>query len=547
MSNFLSYGQAKGLAYQHDWQGSIEGLYQKEAYASQERAESQQKAQHYAALLKKPENIRSEYNNKRLNSFYSEQIKKIGNFTANNPNFDSDIGLTAQFNELTSGIIDNDIVREELEVQKEFELLKQNRDRLTKEKYELEMARYDAYFSQDPNAPEEERADPYFFNHHLIVDTSKIIDHTAGSIAKRIQDLRVKGMMTTGERFDPNSFREVVTNAYHMGENKQAIDSEFDKLPDEMQKMYGTSFKWFENQVRAREDQRYDAKMLKDNLEASASPYGSVSNAWRDIFSHLANDKKNVFLGGHGNIFTHYGQTGNTLGKETLNTIGIYTGALGEDDKTLQLEDFDAPVSFKAISGEGQMRIINGQKFVSVRVSTSLTQSEAAKVGTRGSTQVDAATGKAITSENKRIGDLLKSKGFEEQKQITEGGFNYNPNDRVTSNITYEGTIWMPAVVNDLSIDQYNSETNVLGVKGMERIDPADKNRIIAIDKYQQYISQDPKHKKFLENTIGNKVVVIDDNIGIIAEYEDGTFEKAFENEDGKLMIYPATREEYYE
>ena len=149
------------------------------------------------------------------------------------------------------------IVQEELQVEEEFNLLKANRDKLTREKYFLEAERYSNYINQDPDVSESEKVEPYFFNKFLVVDPIDIVNKAASDVATTYRKTTVEGQQIYAERFDPESLEEIAFNYYMVEENRNALDSHFNKLDDNIKQMYGDTYNWFKTQISAREDKRF--------------------------------------------------------------------------------------------------------------------------------------------------------------------------------------------------------------------------------------------------------------------------------------------------
>ena len=306
MADF-SQGRAGALAYQHDWQQSINTLYKREEHASRVRAEVEQKTQNYSKLLEK-KNLTSPYNNARLQKFYSEHLPKIGQFITENPDFETDIGKHAQFMQMASQLQDNDIIREELQVQKERELLHQNRNELTKEEFILENERLDGYWNQDPES--QEKADPYFFNNYLITDFNKVADQAAQSLAKSTY-VDKEGYTVTS--YTESDLQRITNDYLSNPKYAKATEKAYVDSGAKEEGFYKTPAEYFAATIRARSDRSRlpNATAMKagsDDEDFWTTPYynhfnrllvnGSADgNPWHLAFTVFQEENSEVDIG----------------------------------------------------------------------------------------------------------------------------------------------------------------------------------------------------------------------------------------------------------
>lgn len=161
---FLSYGSAKGLSTQHDFQKDIENLYKAEAYKTQVRAEKEQKARYYAGLMKEHSAVAPSMVGE-LEGFYKDLNNQIADFAIENPNFETDVTKMQQFHNITDQYLNNQFVRKDIQSQEQFELFKGaiNAGDIDKDslEYDEEMERYtdwmenggDGYVFSNPQLP----------------------------------------------------------------------------------------------------------------------------------------------------------------------------------------------------------------------------------------------------------------------------------------------------------------------------------------------------------------------------------------------------------
>ncbi len=166
---FLSYGSAKALGLRHDFDKDIDRLYQREAYRANIEARKAEKARYYGQFLKEgtaaaPSNV------KRLKTLYDDLNNSVADFMIEHgPALETDIGLQQQFLNMTDEYLNNPIIREDQQVQQEFNKLKEaiNTGKVTPRQAEVEMEKYTNYFN--------EGGDPYIFSNLLIPDYSEIL------------------------------------------------------------------------------------------------------------------------------------------------------------------------------------------------------------------------------------------------------------------------------------------------------------------------------------------------------------------------------------
>ena len=448
MNGFLTAGQTKGLAYEHDWQSEIQGLYQREAYASQQRAEAEKKTQYYSQLFAKPANVRSQAGNQMLNSFYEKKMGEIGDFITKNPNFETDIGLMSQLNGMAAELQDNDIVRQELQVEKEYELLKANRKQITPKKWEAEMARYDNWFSRDPNDPESMKAEPYFFNDHLVINPLEIINDAAKSVSTETKRMQINGDWGYGKGWNSESFETSTFNHYSNEDNRHAIDTHFESFDPEVKEKYSSSYDWFQKSVRAQENKEILVSTLdseKDN-DKTGSTQWAVSPFVQYYARNLYTGNLSNMSNPHNNVLTLFNGVGNTMSTRALSE----NGGANYIDKNGKMVPIEGSFSFKSIEGEGGVRTDpdTGLTYHAVRVRTD-------------------------SPENADMKKALVNMAFEGKSSVeqTSFGADFSTSRTVRKNQVSEGTIWVPAVINEQKIDAYNKQNAIGGVDQIKNID----------------------------------------------------------------------------
>lgn len=480
MPDFLSLGQIKGLAYQHDWQKQIEGLYQRESYAAQQQALAEEKARHYSSVLARPSNIRSEYNSRRLDKFYSEKLNEIGGFVTKNPGFERDVGLMAKFNELASSIQNNDIVREELQVQEEFELLKSNRGSLPEAKFNMEMERYLAYINQDPDISDQQKADPYFFNKFLVTDPMDIVNKAASKVALTLRELQYQGQTVLGERFHRESLNDVTWNYYNVEDNKFAIDGHFKQLSDEEKGRHdGNPYLWFKNAVSATEDRRFITSTY-DKRAGDRAPFEDISPAYNHVYRHLMQDNPGAASNAHNIAFTMFGEPNSNQSISDLNESGNLYVFRGRNETNR----FNIPNGvFTSKPGGGTVRVIDGKYYTTVAVTTTLPYSQTQELHPNA----QPWTGdEALT-----IDQYLTKAGFTKAMEVEPSSvrIGISMQDVNRQGTRYTGTILVPMNFNEETTERFNKNAAIGGIEQLKAIDPTRDKQALTYLGFRDYLA----------------------------------------------------------
>lgn len=169
MAGFLDYGAGKGLAVAHDWGKDTQNLFQSEALKARDQQEKEQKTAFYAKQLQEGKTV-APANTQRLQDFYVQHNKKVADFVIKNPNFETDVTKMTEFMGLTDQYLNNDIIREDQQVQGEFSKLKSAaaNGKLRPEELTSEMQKYNDY-------KDGKTKDPYIFVEPQRADVEKTI------------------------------------------------------------------------------------------------------------------------------------------------------------------------------------------------------------------------------------------------------------------------------------------------------------------------------------------------------------------------------------
>lgn len=333
MAGFLSYGAGKALSYQHDFGKDIDRLYQREAYRAQVEAEKERKASFYASMMKE-QTAATPLNQQKLSMFYEGVAKEVADFAMNNPGWESDVMKSQKMYSIMDKYINNDIIREDQQVQQEWEKTKQavNQGQITQSEYNTLAEQYENY--------KENGGDPYVFLNPKRQTVNEIIEETS-KILKADQrtetDQRTGKISRISEVSDENY--DLTTTAILADPDKKIVfEREYNAIDEKFRTgMYSTLFDYTLARIKAAkeestEDIGYDQKYLinyKEGLDRqtavqSARPSTFQTNVrlplaeGRTVPAHPANytltpwarEGGEINMSGQGKIFKTYDKDG---------------------------------------------------------------------------------------------------------------------------------------------------------------------------------------------------------------------------------------------
>lgn len=452
---FLSYGSAKALSQTHDYQQDIDRLYQREAYRTQVQAEKEKKAMFYASLMKE-QTVVSPVNTKKLESLYDGLHKQVADFAINNPGWETDVTKVSEFQNLTSQFIDNPIIREDQEVQQQWNATKDayNKGDIRQEEYDTLAEKYHAYT--------QEGGDPYIFanpkrkdmptilkeiNDYLAPNTTMVTDKVTGKITKegKTPDGNIHLAAVMGLRDRDTDF--VVSKMYG-------------NIPDSDKGLYRSKTEYFEMLIKAgepmvKEDAGYDDKVMaayKESLKRNGELQGYHRFYQNQVYEPLR--KKGETSSDKANIsFTEFGDV-----KQPL-TMGPNGRNLKMYNKSgNQIEDVNIQGSVVS-SGAGKVINYHGVPWVQTQVMISLNDKkfatdEKGNVLKRDMTEEEKARDIKLNGDNAKFEQVSKGlmataldeHGFTIQK-VTDPGMMAAmglDGSTITSDV-YVGTILTPA------------------------------------------------------------------------------------------------------
>jgi len=283
MAGFLDYGSGKGLTVAHDWAKDTQNLFQTEALKARAQQEKEQKTAFFANQLQEGKAV-APANTKRLQDFYLTHNKKVADFVIKNPNFETDVTKMTEFMSLTDQYINNDIIREDQQVQEEFAKLKGaiNNGKLRDHEQFAEMQKYNDY--KDGKTDE-----PYIFIEPQRADIEK-------TIADINKNLPTSTYTVQNKDGSENQIRKVKFNQGEnwstLAESRLASDPEIKwqietgyKSSKLIQDMYPKGPAEF---LAARLEQAADSYNVQSNIGTSNKTY-PYPNYKDDLFKPLQN------------------------------------------------------------------------------------------------------------------------------------------------------------------------------------------------------------------------------------------------------------------
>lgn len=118
----LDFGIAQGLAYRHDFQADIRNRLSQEQVDRQSRIDAENRAKLFGEELETTA-VSNPWDNKLLQDLYQKKFTEIGQFVSENPDFRQDPGLFIQYDNMTRGLLDNEIVQRAMRYESQNKLL----------------------------------------------------------------------------------------------------------------------------------------------------------------------------------------------------------------------------------------------------------------------------------------------------------------------------------------------------------------------------------------------------------------------------------------
>jgi len=414
-------------------------------------------------------------NTKKLEEFYVGLHKEIADKAINNPGWETDVTKTQEMYCLMDQIINNTIVKEDQEVQQQWNATKEayNKGDLKKDEYEFLAAKYDAYKNTG--------GDPYVFANPKRKDMPEILQDLNEWLKPQVTETTDP---TTGKitktSITPN---ENIHMAAVMGLRDPDIDfvisKRYNTLPPEDSKLYKSKTEYFEMLIKAgevygKEAAGYDERMLaayKKSLDGSAAEgyhrfyqnqvyeplrtNGETASDQANIaFTEAGALKQPLVMGANGRNFKVYGKGSNNITDLNIKGNVVTTGAGKVIDK-------------------GGVPWVQTQVLVSLTDDTPLLDASGKPV-MREMDEKEKADFRKKNGKNAQYEQVQKGlmaeglleNGFTVQK-VTDAGLleSLGMNGQVITSDIYVGTILLPAdfsEANRIKYDNfYNTETEV--------------------------------------------------------------------------------------
>lgn len=443
------YGAGKGLAFVNDWEGDLDRLYKRAEYDAQLQTEKQRKTAYYGELLKKGHgtNPRTEA---ELNDFYTNLNGQLADFFTENPNFETDPVAYQKFLDIQDRYLNNDILREDLQVGQEFEKLKQayNSREITREKFDQEMERYNSYIDPD------KKGDPYVFSNPRIKTSNELLDELSKTIGYVESDsiLDTKSLeYYTETKYDPVRAENDIRAALTDEENRLIMERDYQTFieanpglkssfptiesfwKDKIKNMMGTKRNYIGPAFRER--MALEAGAKRNAMEEEGAQYLYISDEYDQIASIMedpvnSEDKvpeweRSAVASPAAITFTDF----KSLNKKTTISPTSNAWAIQTDGTPIQ---FKHNISAKA-TNIGKYRNINGSLYLEVDVQFQ-----------EGSLQ--SGMGGNSLSTSGLTAQKLKDMGFKLEDRVVTSEFDVNTGaSKVSSAPTWEGKLLLPA------------------------------------------------------------------------------------------------------
>lgn len=116
---FLSYGQASGLAYRHNFQQDIANRHNNEMLDRQAQHDAETKAMMLGDMFQTT-SANNAYDNAQIKDFSHKKIAEIGNFINENPDYQTNPMKWGHLKELQTSLLDNQFVKDGIANDKEY-------------------------------------------------------------------------------------------------------------------------------------------------------------------------------------------------------------------------------------------------------------------------------------------------------------------------------------------------------------------------------------------------------------------------------------------
>lgn len=439
----MSTGLGKGLAVQHDFGANIDRLYKQENLRSQIRVEKERKAQMYGEMLKGT-HVRGKYNTQRLEEYYNDLNGKVANFVTENPGWETDPGLFAEFSSLSEQYLNNPIVQEDIQVQANFEALQQKVASGSMSIDDIN-SQMDAYSNYTENG-----GDPYVFVNPKEVNYNDLVSESARLVGHETKDQTrtlhgITQSRTVKAAVDANIDQRVKAD-FSDKDNARSIIAAYNQAGG--RKVAETAQQWHFDKIKAA--QNMDATQWHfDRYELALATKQANSPSGGSMYRRYVHDgymqavqsgEDREFSARPANAaLTRYGGTGtdqNISAADGFRFTGSFEDVNGQN-KYLA-DEFGFNASTKS-TGAGKFVVMGGLPYVEMHVDIDV------PVG-KNDEPVDGNYAKALTDNGFTLGSFKSSDPF---SGIT--GKSGTSKAQV-----YSGTLLVPANIDQMSMSAFD-------------------------------------------------------------------------------------------
>lgn len=437
---FLEYGSAKGLALGHDYQRDIDRLYDRERYSMEVRKERENKARYYGEMLQQKQ-ATTPYNTQRLEGYYDDLTGELADFVINNPNFETDINLQRQFQDIAGRFQDNDFIREDMQVAQSLEDLKQEMlsGEMDGDDYIIEMDRYMEYANNG--------GDPYVFENFKKVYLTDVVTELAEAVAQVTDITTEDGQVISTVGADPDAldytarmaltrsdYNRTVEKAWRQAEGSGMYDNKLDFLKTVIQSQVDYGRKFVAWDQRALIDAKTRAALQTEQVQNNPL-FGNY------ILEPLYSEKKSVNADDRHIAFTPWRTKGGTFnpgtfidsGGNKFKTLLLNTLKTGDEDPNYIQIDLNETM---AATGAGRIFLDDfGKAFTEVDVQIPVLEGE--NLALRAELEKYGWSAKKYSEPGVLVSALRQIEGITQTSDV------------------YSGTIVVPATFDPAQIHDY--------------------------------------------------------------------------------------------
>ncbi len=378
---FLEYGSVRGLSLGHDYQRDIDRLYDRERFSMEVRKERENKARYYGEMLQQKQ-ATTPNNTQKLEGYYDELTGELADFVINNPNFETDINLQRQFQDIASRFQNNDIIREDMQVAQSLENLKEEMlsGEMDGDDYIVEMDRYMEYANNG--------GDPYVFENFKKVYLTDIVTQLAEAVSQVTEVTTEDGQVISTVGADPAALDYTARMALTRSDYDRTVEKAWRQAKGSG--MYDSKLDFFKTIIQSQVDYgnkfvAWDQRKLIDAKTRAALQTEYVQNNplfGNYVLESLYGEGRSVNADDRHIAFTPWREKGATFNPGTATNDGgakfktLLLNTQKVDDKDPSYVPIDLNVTM-ASTGAGKIFLdANGVAFVEVDVQIPILEGE---------------------------------------------------------------------------------------------------------------------------------------------------------------------------